>query len=126
MKPMPAPSRRIAVAALILAAGLQPTASAWADACPEPNNGRESACFLPADTPVQGVMGADGDIDAYRIEVPVAGTRLRLELTDLPLDYELYLADGGDDVIGQSEREGPVSEAIELTLQTAGNYYAYV
>lgn len=96
-----------------------------ADACAEPNEAPAAACDLPADTPVAGALESSGDVDAYRFVVTAARTVGRLDLTGLPADYDLYLADGDGHLIGQSVREGTADEFLELTLQP-GTYFAYV
>jgi hypothetical protein len=107
-------------------AALFPPGTAHADVCLEPNDGPENACYLPNGAVIQGSIDWEGDVDAYKIEVAVAGTRVRVELTDLPADYDLYLIAANGDVLGQSVKEGTEPETLELTLQAAGTYYLYV
>jgi hypothetical protein len=110
----------------LLVLALVPVAVVQADVCPEPNGEDSTACYLPDGAAVHGTIESKGDIDAYKIELPSAGTLLRLDLTDLPADYDLFLGDENNSILGRSEREGPVPEALELTIQAAGTYFAYI
>ena len=78
---------------------------AQADACPEPNDDPASACSLANEAAVQSFIEQPGDLDVYRVDVACPG-RIQLDLTDLPADYDLYLADASGGVIGQSAHEG--------------------
>jgi len=93
--------------------------------CPEAHPDPASACPIVPGTPRTGTIGAAGEVDAYRLDVGPGCARLRIELTNLTADYDLYLGDASGGIIGQSVREGTASELIELTL-APGTYYAYV
>ncbi|MFN8637211.1 MAG: pre-peptidase C-terminal domain-containing protein [Chloroflexota bacterium] len=109
----------LCVAALSVASGVR------ADACDEPNDTPDKACPIAFNTSVTGTIGSATDVDAYKFDVAQPGTTVIVELTDLPQDYDLYLANARGGVLGQSVREGTGPERIQLTL-AAGTYYVYV
>ncbi|MCC7107360.1 MAG: hypothetical protein IT307_19665 [Chloroflexi bacterium] len=99
---------------------------AEADVCPESNDLPSTACFLPTGVVVQGTIERQGGYDGYRIDVALPDTVLVLDLSDLPADYDLYVATGKGEILGHSAREGTAPESVRLTIQTPGTYYAYV
>ena len=100
--------------------------SAWAqtDLCPEPNDAPESACPLGAGSAVESFVERAGDVDLYRLEVGEA-SRVQVELTRLPADYDLYLTNADGGVIGRSFQKGTADERLQLIV-LAGTYYVRV
>ena len=92
--------------------------------CPEPNDDPSAACTLASGTTVQSFIERPGDIDVYRVVASGAG-RIQVDLTDLPADYDLYLADASGGVIGQSAHEGTAPESLQLAVQPR-TYYVFV
>jgi hypothetical protein len=92
--------------------------------CVGPAPGRASACPLRANTPVAGFLPVSGATDTYVFNV-VDSADYTIDLSNLPADYDLYLADSNGTLLSQSVQEGVVPERIEQTLQ-AGTYYVYV
>src|SRR4051794_8626752 len=68
-----------------LVAGQAPAVTlAQSDACPEPNNGFNTACFVGSQTPsVPGFISRADDVDTYKFEVNVPLARVRVELNNL-------------------------------------------
>jgi hypothetical protein len=93
--------------------------------CVGPATGPSSACPLRSDLPVAGVLHAPGDTDTYAFNLASDLPDVSIDLTDLPADYDLYLADSTGNVVAQSVQEGTQPEHIEQPLP-AGTYYLYV
>lgn len=93
--------------------------------CPEPNDARSTACPLAPGAGASSTIDRPGDVDAYRIEIDGDLVQIQIDLTDLPADYDLYLADAFDGVYGQSVQDGVAAEHLRLTLRR-GTYYVYV
>jgi hypothetical protein len=92
--------------------------------CVGPAPGRASACPLRVDTPVAGFLSTSGATDTYAFNVGDSAD-YTIDLSNLPADYDLYLADSNGTLISQSAQEGVVPEHIEQSLQP-GTYYVYV
>jgi hypothetical protein len=97
------------------------------DACPEPNSGLDAACFIGPDVAAQGYISYPWDVDSYRFDVVGAQSLARVELLDLPADYDLYLqsAASGYPTLAMSDEEDRDPELIEITLDP-GTYYLTV
>jgi Bacterial pre-peptidase C-terminal domain len=92
--------------------------------CIGPASGPGTACPLRTDMPVAGFLHAPGNTDTYAFSV-VDSSDVVLDLTNLPEDYDLYLADSSGAVVAQSVQDGTADEHIEQPL-SAGTYYVYV
>jgi hypothetical protein len=93
--------------------------------CVGPATGPATACPLRADLPVAGFLRAAGDTDTYVFSIGSDGASVAVDLTDLPADYDLYLADTNGAILAQSVEEGTQPEHVEQSLG-AGTYYLYV
>jgi hypothetical protein len=59
---------------------------------PNDNPSAEDLPVITADTGVQqATIASRGDVDYYKVQLPPAGTRLLVHLTNLPADYDLAL-----------------------------------
>jgi hypothetical protein len=94
-------------------------------ACVEPNDGPDSACVLLDGMSLSGFIRETSGTRAYRVDIVDPTAHLLAALTDLPADYDLYLADPAGDVLAQSVQEGTTPEFLDLTVPT-GTYYVYV
>jgi hypothetical protein len=116
------PAPWIVLVLVVLLGGSVPIAQGQ-DACPEPNNDFQSACFIASTT--QGVLHAPDDVDAYRFEALDFGTRVQVALLDPPGPYRLTLADWTGQVVASSSmQEG--SEVIDAQVGPPGSYYVFV
>jgi bacillolysin len=114
-QPAPAPDESLAQLAL----------DVGPPACVEPNDQPDDACTLMDGMSVAGFLRAPGDLRAYRFDVTAPEAHVLASLTNLPADYDLYLADASGDVLGESVQEGTVPEFVDVTLPS-GTYYLYV
>jgi hypothetical protein len=95
------------------------------EACPEPNNDFQDACFLKPGEQAMGTLRSSDDVDAYRFETLDSGAQVQLALIDPPGPYRLNLADWTGNVIAESTfQEG--SEVIATQLGPPGSYYVFV
>src|SRR6266536_3085649 len=95
------------------------------NACPEPNNDFQSACFIGPGAQAMGTLQSPDDIDAYRFETLDFGAHVQLALLDPPAPYRLNLADWTGKVMAEStSQEG--SEVIDAQLGPPGSYYVFV
>lgn len=123
-------SRRLVtlMSAILLAAQVvlvPPTVGLAQDtSCPEPNDDVASACPIPANATVRGVIDRPEDRDVYRVVVETPG-RFLIDLTDLPADYDLYAIDAVGGVLGQSVHEGTAAEQVQFNV-AAGTYFIVV
>jgi hypothetical protein len=115
----------LAVALLLAAtplAALPPSVQARSeDACPEPNNQFQQACYLGPSSDALGFISRPDDTDAYRIEVLDFLVQARVELPERPLPYRVELADWNGRIIASS-----MDGLIEVTLGPPGVYYVFV
>lgn len=118
--------RLLAGGVLVLALGVLPRPTPIrADACVEPNDAPETACPLADGAPLLGEIASQRDVDVYRFELAAPGA-VRVELTNLPADYDLYLVDLEGELLGSSVQEATSPESLELSLPSAGQYLVYV
>lgn len=118
---------RIVMAALVVALlspGWRPVL-AQDDGCPEPNDDIATACPFAEGVVVRSTLSAPSDVDMFRITVGAGIDEIRVELFDLPADYDLYLTDARGRVLGQSVHEGTAAESLQLGVQP-GTYFATV
>jgi hypothetical protein len=91
------------------------------DACPEPNNSFQAACYLGPGAPADGFIQQAGDVDAFRIEVLDFSVDIHVELEQRPFPYRIELADwNGDEIV--TSMDG----VIDTTLDMPGFYYIFV
>ena len=119
-------SARALLAALVVGAALlappNPAVQARGeDACPEPNNRFQEACYLGPESEALGFISAPNDTDAYRIEVLDFNVDVHVEMTDRPLPYRVELADWNGTTVASS-----MDGLIATTLSQPGSYYIFV
>ena len=95
------------------------------DACPEPNDTFQDACYLGPESDAQGFISRPGDVDAYRIEVLDFNTEVHVEIPSMPAAYKAELADWNGDIIASSSPAG-AGQALDTTVGIPGVYYIFV
>src|SRR4029450_7631734 len=73
-----------------------------AEPCQEPYDDVSNACVLSSGATTFGFLREPGATNVYLVDVPVAGTRVRADLSQLPADYDMYLLDGDRTLMAQS------------------------
>ncbi|MBL7781155.1 MAG: fibronectin type III domain-containing protein [Saprospiraceae bacterium] len=105
------------------------TFTTLAPGCPdayEPNNTRTSAPTVPVNTDIQAIIASVSDVDWYRFANTSSQRNIKVDLTNLPANYDLRLY-SNNTLLGTSQNTGTTSERlIYNTTTVSGNYYAYV
>jgi len=96
------------------------------DACPEPNDTFQTACYLGPSSEPLGYLSTPNDVDAYRIEVLDFNTDVHVEMAMMPAPYKLELANWNGDIIATSAGNGSGGEVIDTTVPIPGSYYLFV
>ena len=97
-------------------------------ACPdpyEPNDNFDQAWFLSSGVAIQSYICDGGDLDYFKFAAN-AGDQIRLELYNLPANYDLCLYDPGRQQLACSTNGGTNAETIERTAGSSGDHYALV
>jgi hypothetical protein len=95
------------------------------DACPEPNDTFQAACYLGPSSDPLGYLSTPNDVDAYRIEVLDFNTEVHVEMPMMPAPYKIELANWNGDIIASSPPAG-AGQAIDTTVDIPGAYYIFV
>jgi hypothetical protein len=91
----------------------------------EPNDSQAQAFQIQPDVEYRGVICPQTDQDFFKLEL-MAGARLRVQLYDLPADYQLSLYGPAGDWLDASTNKRRLLEEIRHTAATAGAYYVRV
>lgn len=93
----------------------------------EPNNTTASAAAMPLNTDLSAQISSAADEDWYSISTTAPNTKLRVDLTNLPSNYDMVLINSGTNLkIASSENGGTRAEVIKHNATTAGTYYLKV
>ncbi len=92
----------------------------------EPNNQAKDAHKVENPSSIEGNIHAPGDVDFYRVDVPLAST-IDLSLGNIPegMDLDLYLFDKDQKQVAKSEKAKNSAERIEYNGDP-GAYYIKV
>ncbi|QRK12614.1 M4 family metallopeptidase [Archangium violaceum] len=91
----------------------------------EPNDSLTAAHPISADITYSSKISSESDVDYFRIEVD-AGTHVRVDLTQLPADYNLQLIHPTGSAVGMSGAPGTGNEWIDYTAAESGTYWVKV
>jgi hypothetical protein len=93
----------------------------------EPNNSISAAKTISVNTSIQALIGASGDNDYYKFTTTTAAPKIRVQLTNLPLDYDIRLYNSSGTQIGISQNGGTTPEQIVYNSSSAAaTYYVRV
>ena len=92
----------------------------------ENNNTFATAKAISANTDIEGSIRASDDVDWFTFTISASQNNMKLELTNLPANYNLSLYNASKQKLGQSNNNGVTSEEIILNGAAAGTYYAKV
>ncbi len=96
----------------------------------ESNNTAGTAKVLTTsqlNTNLTATIGSSTDVDWYRFSTVSGATRVKVNLTTLPADYDIYLyANNGTTLLGSSELFGTASEQIIRNTNKTASYYIRV
>ena len=96
--------------------------------CPdlyEPNDNFDQAWFLSSGVAIQSYVCNGADLDYFKFAAN-AGDQIRLELYNLPANYDLCLYDPGRQQLACSMNGGTNAETIERTAGSSGDHYALI
>ncbi len=87
----------------------------------ESNNTSSTAKTIPVNTNITAKIGTATDVDWFSFTTTTAQPKIKIDLTNLPFDYDVYLY-RGTTLVGVSENEGSLSESIILNNGAVGTY----
>lgn len=92
----------------------------------EPNNSRSTAKVIPTNQSFDAQIASSTDNDWYRFSNTSTQRRIKIDLTNLPADYDLKLY-RSNTYLAVSQNSGTASEQIIYNTTTvSSSYYAYV
>lgn len=93
----------------------------------ESNNTKATAATIPMNATSEAFIGTTTDVDWYRFTTTSSATRVRIQLTSLPADYDVKLyRNSSNTVIGLSENSGTTNEQIIYNSTSSATYYVRV
>ena len=92
----------------------------------ESNNSTGTARTIAVNTNITGLIGTSTDIDWYKFTNTSAASKIKVNLTTLPFDYDLKLYRGTSTLLGTSQNGGTTSEQLISNTSTIATYYIRV
>lgn len=93
----------------------------------ESNNTLNTAASIAVNTTISSMIGSSTDKDYYRITTTNAAPKLKVTLSNLPLDYDVKLYNSNGSLLATSALGGTSTETIKYNAATTGKtYYIYV
>jgi hypothetical protein len=92
----------------------------------EPNNIKQDAIHLKSGELIQAAIGIAGDVDYYRFSIKNNKNDLKVKLTNLPQDYDLWLLKKNGTLLQESSHNGLKNEKIIAPDLPEGTYYLVV
>jgi hypothetical protein len=92
----------------------------------EPNNTSGTAITLSAGTTYQELIASSTDVDWFKFTTTGANTKIKINLTSLPADYDVKLYNQSVVQKGLSENGGTTDEQIIWNIGSAGTRYVQV
>jgi hypothetical protein len=87
----------------------------------EANNTAATAKTIPINTAITAKIGTATDVDWFSITTTAAQPKIKISLTNLPLDYDVFLYKNNV-LVGSSENEAYANEQIVLNNGAVGTY----
>ena len=92
----------------------------------EPNNNRAGSPTLSINTTIGSMITSGSDKDYYRIVTTSEQPKLKVNLSNLPTDYDVRLLNAGGSQIGISQNAGTQTEEIVLNASAGATYFLFV
>jgi hypothetical protein len=92
----------------------------------EPNNSKNKAFAISTGITIQALIGNSTDKDFFSFSNTAGAPNIRLQLTNLPANYNLKLFNPSGTQVAQSTGSGTSSETINYNTSTVGTYKAQV
>ena len=88
----------------------------------ESNNSSSAAKTISVNTNITALIGTSTDTDWFRFSNTSAARNIRIDLTNLPADYDVRLYNPSGTQVGISQNGGTTSEAIVFNTTTTGTW----
>lgn len=92
----------------------------------ESNNTLSAARAIPANTNITAVISSSTDRDYFSFTTSSAARNIRIDLSNLPADYDVRLYNPSGTQVGISQNGGTTAEVIRFNNGPTGNYRVYV
>ena len=92
----------------------------------EPNNSRTAAKTVSTNVNITGLISPSGDNDYYKFTTTSPNTYIKIDLTNLPADYDLKLYNSSGTTLATSQNGGTTAEQIKRNTASAATYYVRV
>jgi hypothetical protein len=92
----------------------------------ESNNTLSAAKSIAVNTNITARIGTSTDVDWFKFSNSSTARNIRVTMTNLPFDYDLYLYNSAGTLLYKSENGGTSSETITYNGAPLGTYYIRV
>src|SRR6185436_3833911 len=92
----------------------------------EANETFAAAKTIAVNTNILAKICAASDVDWFKFTTLSTATKVKVTLTTLPADYDLFLYNSSNVLIASSVNSGTASETIIYNATTAATYYVKV
>lgn len=92
----------------------------------ESNNSISAAKIVAVNTDIYGLISPSGDNDYFRFTTTTPNTYIRINLTNLPADYDIRLYNSSGTQLAISQNGGTTAEVITRNTSSAATYYVRV
>lgn len=92
----------------------------------ESNNSLSTAKTIPVNTTITARISTSTDKDYFKFTTTTTNKNIRIDLTNLPADYDVKLYNPSNTLITTSQNSGTTSEVIIYNNGTVGTYKVYV
>ncbi len=92
----------------------------------EPNDSYLQATPIVAKQQYSGGIEFAGDVDFYVLTIPPEQPNIRIKLSELPANYDLWLVNNEPKIVAKSSNQKKINEIIIYNLAPPGTYYLIV
>jgi len=92
----------------------------------ETNNTLSAAKTIPVNTNTTARIGTSTDKDWFKFTNTSSQKNVRVTISNLPFDYDLYLYNSSGTLLSSSENGGTTSELVKFNNGAVGTYYVRV
>jgi hypothetical protein len=92
----------------------------------ESNNSLSAAKSIPVNTNIVALIGTSTDVDWFKFSNTSTNKNIRVTLSNLPFDYDLYLYNSKGTLLAKSENGGTTSETVKYNNGSVATYYVRV
>lgn len=98
------------------------TATSACSNTPEPNETQAAASLVAANSTTSSQIASATDVDWYRFTTTAAQPNLKVTLSGMPGDYDLYLYNSAGTLLSSSTAGGTTAESVVLNGGAVGTY----